>query len=258
MAAAPMLDITRHDQVIELRLARPPVNALNPALIQALHEAIIAAPGQGARAIVLSGSPGVFSAGLDVPALLALDRGGMLGFWRDFNALCGAIGRSPLPIAAAITGHSPAGGAVLALFCDFRVMARGAYRIGLNEVQVGLSVPEVIQFALRRAVGAQRAERMMVAGAMIESGQAERIGMVDELAEPDAVVARAIAWCAQHLALPPEAMAETRRMARADLHEALDRAQRLPVEEFIERWFSDEAQHTLQGMLARLKAKSRG
>jgi enoyl-CoA hydratase/carnithine racemase len=253
-----MLDILRHDRILELRLARPPVNALNPALVQALREAVVAAPGQGARAIVLSGSPGMFSAGLDVPALLALDRDGMLGFWREFNALCGAIGRCPLPIVAAITGHSPAGGAVLALFCDFRVMARGAFKIGLNEVQVGLSVPEVIQFALRRAVGAQRAERLMVAGAMIESDEAARIGMVDELAEPDAVVARALAWCAQHLALPPEALAETRRMARADLHAALDRASSEPVEYFIERWFSEEAQRTLGGMLARLKAKSGG
>jgi 3,2-trans-enoyl-CoA isomerase len=253
-----MLDTTRHDRILQLRLARPPVNALNPPLIQALREAIVAAPGHGARAIVLSGSPGLFSAGLDVPALLALDRAGMLAFWREFNALCGAIGRCPLPIAAAITGHSPAGGAVLALFCDFRVMARGAFKIGLNEVQVGLSVPEVIQFALRRAVGAQRAERLMVAGTMIESEEAARIGMVDELAEPDAVVPRALAWCAQHLALPPEAMAETRRMARADLHEALDRAKSEPVEDFIERWFSEEAQRTLGGMLARLKAKSGG
>lgn len=251
-----MLDAIRHDTILELRLARPPVNALDPSLVAALSSAIQQAPGEGARAIVLSGRQGLFSAGLDVPGLLALDRDGMLAFWRRFNALLGAIGRSPLPIVAAIGGHSPAGGAVLALFCDFRVMAQGAYRIGLNEVQVGLSVPPVIQFALRRLLGAHRAERLMVAGAMIESAEALRIGFVDELAEPDAVVPRAIEWCRSHLALPPEAMAETRRIARADLHAALDAAQGESTEDFIERWFSEETQRTLQALVARLKSKS--
>lgn len=251
-----MLETIRHDAVLELRLARPPANALDPALVRALREAVQAAPAGGARAIVLSGRPGLFSAGLDVPALLALDRAGMRAFWADFNGVMAALGRSPLPVAAAIGGHSPAGGAVLALFCDWRVMARGAYRIGLNEVQVGLSVPAAIQFALRRLLGAHRAERLLVAGAMIESDEAHRIGFVDELADADAVVARAIEWCRAHLALPPEAMAETRRIARADLHAALDDAQRADDGAFLERWFSDETQTTLRALVARLKAKA--
>jgi enoyl-CoA hydratase/carnithine racemase len=250
-----MLESIRHDDVLELRLARPPANALDPALVRSLREAVQRAPATGARAIVLSGRPGLFSAGLDVPALLALDGAAMRAFWGEFNGLMAAIGRSPLPIAAAIGGHSPAGGAVLALFCDWRVMARGPYRIGLNEVQVGLSVPWVIQFALRRLLGAHRAERLLVAGAMIESEEAHRVGFVDELADPEAVVARAIEWCRAHLALPPEAMAETRRLARADLHDALDAAQRTDDEAFLARWFSDETQTTLKALVARLKAK---
>lgn len=251
-----MLDAVRHDTILELRLARPPANALDPALVARLREAVQRAPGEGARAIVLSGRPGLFSAGLDVPALLALDRSGMQAFWQQFNALMGALGRCPVPVAAAIGGHSPAGGAVLALFCDFRVMAQGAYRIGLNEVQVGLSVPPAIQFALRRLLGAHRAERLLVAGAMIESAEALRLGMVDELADAEAVVARAIDWCRGHLALPPEAMAETRRIARADLHAALDAAQGDSTDDFMERWFSDETQRTLQALAARLKSKA--
>ena len=147
-----MFEQTRHGDILELKLARPPVNALNPALVRALRDAIVAAPGSGARAIVLSGNKGLFSAGLDVVELLTLDHAGMKAFWSDFVGLVAAIGRSPIPTVAAIGGHSPAGGAVLAIFCDYRVMARGAYRIGLNEVQVGLTVPEIIQAALRRLV----------------------------------------------------------------------------------------------------------
>src|SRR5687767_8146601 len=120
-----MFETINHGTIRELKLARPPVNALSPDLVKALRTAIQDAPGTGARALVLSGQPGMFSAGLDVPALLALDRAGITAFWDDFFGLIATIGRSPIPIVAAITGHSPAGGAVLSIFCDYRVMARG-------------------------------------------------------------------------------------------------------------------------------------
>jgi enoyl-CoA hydratase/carnithine racemase len=250
-----MLQAQHHDNILELRLDRAPVNALDPTLVAALKDAIAKAPAEGARAIVLSGRAGLFSAGLDVPALLALDRSGMVAFWRDFIGLLAVIGRCPVPTVAAITGHSPAGGAVLSLYCDYRVMARGTYRIGLNEVQVGLAVPATIQFALRRLVGTHRAERLMVAGAMIESEEALRVGFVDELADVDYVVTRALEWCRLHLALPPESMAETRRMARADLHAELDAAEHGLVDAFIDRWYSAESQATLHALVAKLKAK---
>src|SRR6185437_3684442 len=82
--------------------------------------------------------------------------------------------------------HRP-GGAVLALFCDYRVMARGAYRIGLNEVQVGLTVPDCIQAALRRLVGPYRAERLLIQGTMLDADDALAAGMVDELTDVDHV-----------------------------------------------------------------------
>lgn len=249
-----MLESIRHDNVLELKLARPPVNALDPKLVAALREAIAHAPAQGARAIVLSGQPGLYSAGLDVPALLALDRAGMIAFWGEFIGLVRSIARSPVPIVAAITGHSPAGGAVLSIFCDYRIMARGSFKIGLNEVMVGLTVPEPIQVGLRRLVGHYRAERLMVAGAMVESEEAQRIGFVDELADVADVVPRALAWARQLLALPHEAMSSTRRLARADLHAALDRAD--VGEDFADAWFGEEAQSTLRALVAKLKAKT--
>ncbi len=253
-----MLESIAHDDILELRLANPPVNALHPDLIAALREAVVKAPGRGVRALVLSGQPGMFSAGLDVPTLLGLDRDAMSRVWGDFSGLMAALARSPIPSVAAITGHSPAGGAVVSLFCDYRVMARSSsaekpFRIGLNEVQVGLVVPDAIQAALRRLLGAHRAERLMVAGAMISSEEAERIGMVDELAAVEDVVPRALAWCQAHLAAPRQAMEGTRRLARADLAAVFDGQSKAHVEEFLDIWFSEESQTTLKALVARLK-----
>ncbi|MBN8740346.1 MAG: enoyl-CoA hydratase [Lysobacterales bacterium 69-70] len=250
-----MLDLIRHDDIIELQLARPPVNALDAGLIRALREAIEAAPRDGARGLILSGRSGMFSGGLDVPSLLQLDRAGMAQVWRDLFGTCAALARSPIPTVAAITGHSPAGGAVLSIFCDYRIMARGAYRIGLNEVQVGLTVPEPIQRGLRRLVGNYRAERLMVAGAMLDSEQALAVGFVDELVDVDHVTARAQLWLRELLALPPLAMSQTRRIARADLADSFDEATIFNVDAYVDGWFGDESQHVLQALVAKLKSK---
>lgn len=251
-----MLDIIEHSQGIrELKLARPPVNALNPELIAALKQAIQRAPDEGAAALVLSGAPGLFSAGLDIPTLLQLNRDAMRAFWQDFFGVCAALARSPIPIAAAVTGHSPAGGAVLAIFCDYRVMARGDFKIGLNEVQVGLTVPGCIQAALRRLIGTYRAERLLVAGAMLDSNAALATGMVDELTDVDQVVPHAIAWLQPLLQLPRRAMLTTRALARADLAALFADPASLGIEDFLDGWFAPEAQTTLHALVERLRSK---
>lgn len=251
-----MLDIIEHEHGIrELRLARPPVNALEPALVAALKAAIQSASEDRASALILSGSPGLFSAGLDIPALLPLNRDAMRVFWSDFFGVCAVLARSPIPVAAAITGHSPAGGAVLAIFCDYRVMARGEFRIGLNEVQVGLTVPDCIQAALRRLVGPYRAERLLVAGAMLDAHDALAAGLVDELTDVDHVVTRTLAWMEPLLKLPRRAMLATRALARADLARLFDDPDALPVEAFLDGWFAPEAQATLHALVERLRKK---
>jgi enoyl-CoA hydratase/carnithine racemase len=239
--------------VLELALARAPVNALDPDLCSQLADAMRGGIGAGASGIVLSGGPKVFSAGLDVPHLLGLgdDRAAIRDAWAAFFDAVRAIGGSPVPVVAAIAGHAPAGGCVLALCCDYRIMAEGPFRIGLNETQVGLVAPEGIQHLLRRVVGGYRAERMLVAGEMVESARALEIGMVDELAAIDAVGTRALAWLDALLALPRRPMLRTREIARADLVAALQ-PERIQLEHFLDAWMEPDTQAGLRAMLARI------
>lgn len=250
-----MLDRIPHNDILELRLARPPVNALNPELLSALREAIASAPGQGVRGLVISGGPNVFSAGMDVPRLLTLSRSQLEAAWMEFFGVLEVLARSPLPSVAAIGGHSPAGGAVISLFCDYRVMARGPWKIGLNEVQVGLVVPECIQHALKRLVGVYRGERLLVAGAMIDAEHALAAGLVDELTDIDHVPARAIAWLQDLLRLPAKAMHATRMISRTDLVDAISDPRRLDLGRFLDEWYSDDTQSVLTALVAKLKSK---
>ncbi|NLB15072.1 MAG: enoyl-CoA hydratase/isomerase family protein [Gammaproteobacteria bacterium] len=247
-----MLDQINHDGILELRLARPPVNALNLELLTALREAIEAAPDQGVRALLLSGDTGVFTGGLDLPWLLSQGIEAVAATWTAFGNVCRALAASPLLSAAAIGGHSPAGGAVICLYADYRVMARGPYRIGLNEVQVGLFVPEPIQYAFRRVVGTRQAERMLVAGSMIESEEALAVGLVDELAEPEQVPAQALAWLQNMLKLPGNAQRDTRAIARRDLLESIMDPARMELPRFIAAWQSPQTQAVLRYVVANL------
>lgn len=250
-----MLEVIDHDAVRELRMVHPPVNALRKELLCALRDAVVQASGRGARGLIISGLPGYFSAGLDVPHLLSLSRAEVEATFAELLALMRVLGSSSVPVAAAVTGHSPAGGAVIALFCDYRVMALGDYRIGLNEVKVGLPMPPVIHAALARLVGRRLAERMCVGATMVDAEEAARLGLVDETSPPEQVVTRAIQWCRELSALPPRAMSATRATARQDLVELLEATDALVPSGLTEAWYNEETQSTLRALVARLSTK---
>lgn len=251
-----MLDRIDHSEgIVELRLNRPPVNALNPEMVLSLHQAIARETDAGAQALVLSGRAGLFSAGLDVPELLTLDERGMRDFWQSFFGLLEQVARSEIPVTAALTGHSPAGGTVIALFADYRVQAEGEYQLGLNEVQVGLVVPPVIHRALVRLIGPYPAERHLVAGEMIPADAALKLGLVDELAAEEHVVERAVAWTRSLLQLPAHSMRAMRALCRAELGALFDDRDALDIDAFVEVWFDEQTQATLHALVERLKQK---
>ena len=250
-----MILIENHGPIRELRLNRPPVNALTSDLLQRLRQAVEDAPKDGAHALVLSGAPGMFSAGLDLRMLVTLDRPGIDALWKDLYDTLRTIACSTIPVVAAITGHAPAGGTVLALFCDWRVVAQGEWKMGVNEVQVGLALPPVILRALQRLVGAHQAERLSTRGLLLGPEEAAAIGLVDEVIPPEQVIPRAIAWCKEMLSIPPQAMAYTRKQARTGLTELFKRDLGSELEDMRTAWWTDETQSMLKSVVERLTKK---
>jgi 3,2-trans-enoyl-CoA isomerase len=252
-----MLTKISHGDILELRLERPPVNALHHPLVSELRAAVEAAPKSGAKALVLSGVNGMYSAGLDVPWLLELDRAGMQAFWEEFFGMLRSVALSPIPVAAAITGHSPAGGAVIAIFCDTRIAAQGKFKIGLNEVQVGLPVPRVILGGLTRLVGQRQAERLAVRGMLISPDEALACGLVDQVVAPEEVVPKALDWCREMLKMPAHAMHATRKALRADYATLFDSLGSTTRDEMTAVWFGAETQKALKDLVAQLAARKK-
>ena len=250
-----MIDVIEHGEIHELRLNRPPVNALSPELLAAIGDGVARAPSNGAGAVIISGGSGVFSAGLDVPRLLALDRPELAAALDKFFGAIETIVKSPVPVVAAITGHSPAGGAVLALGCDRRVMAEGPFSIGFNEVRIGIPIPEIVASLVRRAVGTRRAEDLCVTGRLLDPAEALSIGLVDEVVDPDQVVEVARSWCERAISVPSSALVETRTRMRSDLVELIELHRERDTRQLSETWFEPELQTAMKLLVARLKGE---
>jgi enoyl-CoA hydratase/carnithine racemase len=229
---------------------RPPVNAFSCEFLTALRGAVEHAAKE-VKAIVLSGSPGRFSAGFDLPLLLGLNRQEITTTWRELYALLGTIAASPVPIIAAMTGHAIAGGAVIAMYCDRRIMASGDYKIGLNEVQVGIPLPPIVLACLKRLVGPRMAEYLAVMGPLLSPQQAVQCGLVDELDEPEHVLSRAVERCQQLVALPEAAML-TRHDARKDLVALFEPTTESEHNSFTASWFTPSTQKNVRAVVERL------
>jgi enoyl-CoA hydratase/carnithine racemase len=247
-----------HGDVRELRMNRPPVNAFTGEFLGQLRAAIERATQEEMKGIVLSGLSGRFSAGFDLPFLLSLDRTEIAKTWQELYGLIRTIAASPIPIVAAMTGHAIAGGTVIAMFCDRRVMAAGDYKIGLNEVQVRIHLPPIVLGCLKRLVGSRVAEYLAVMGPLLSPEKALEFGLVDELHEPDSVVNRAVEWCQRVVALPEAAMS-TRHDARADLVAPFDNALQPEQDSFTTSWFSPSTQKHVRAAVERLgKSAAKG
>jgi enoyl-CoA hydratase/carnithine racemase len=248
-----MINRLVHGEIHELRLERPPVNALSPGLLRLLAEEVRCSPERGARAVVLSGGEGIFSGGLDVPVLIELDRDGFAEALEHFFDAIEALAASKIPVAAAITGHSPAGGAVLALCCDWRVMAEGDFTIGLNEVRIGIPIPDLVADLAIRAAGARVGERLCVSGRLLSPEEALAVGFVDALAPAAEVVSAALGWCEQTIEVPEHALLGTRSVLRRDLVEKIRGHRKDDARRLTELWFQPELRGAMQKLVARLK-----
>jgi len=246
-----MLDIIAHGDVAELSLNRPPANALNHELLRTLLSGIEQVLNDGARGLILSGQQGMFSAGIDVPQLLGMERPAIHEFWSLLFESSKALLTSPVPVVAAVAGHSPAGGAVLAAHCDYRIAVDGPYKTGFNEVQVGLPLSANILMLFEELVGPRIARQLAMLGKMMTMREAFEIGFVDELLAADQLMPRVLAYLRTLLALPPTAMNRTRLAGKANLIRSIQSA--TDVDQITDSWFSTETQAAMQALVESLK-----
>lgn len=188
--------------VAVIRFDRPPANAIDLAVtaeFEALLGALEAAP---PKALVLTGSGGTFSAGLDLKAVPAYGPDQRRELVLSINRMVRRLYGFPRPVAAAVNGHAMAGGLVLALSCDLRIAAAGPSRIALSEVSVGIPFPLGPLLVVGDAVAGATRRDLALFGKVYDPPAALAAGLVDEIVATDAVLPRAVEHAAALAALP--------------------------------------------------------
>jgi enoyl-CoA hydratase len=235
-----MIEIEDRGAVTILRLARGKGNALNVELTTALVEALDRLEHSPARAGILTGQGNVFGAGVD---LMALVEGGP-DYVRRFLSLLGrAIERLamfPKPLVAAVNGHAIAGGAILMLACDQRLLARDTSRVGLTEVRVGVVFPAWALEVARFATPPQHFATLIGTGRTWPPEEALARGLVDELVEPDRLLERACEVAEELAAIAPATFRTTKQAVRRPLIEAAQRQAVLTDAAVLEHWCAPE------------------
>lgn len=167
-------------------------------------------------AVVLVGRPGMFSAGLNMKVMAALDDAGIAALLQRFGTTMLRVWLEPRPVVAAVTGHAIAGGTILAMTADHAVAADGDFRWGLTETTINFPMPRWIIAIARGNVRADRLDDLILPGRMVAPAEAVECGFADALAPADEVVAAATARARELAELPRATYATTKARLRGD------------------------------------------
>jgi len=236
------------DGVAIIRLANGKSNTINAQLITDLSARLdhLNLDREVNALVLASADPKFFSIGFDIPNLFDLSKAGFLDYYQKFNQFCLQLYTSPKPTVAAITGHAIAGGCILTLCCDYRIIRDSRALMGLNEIKLGVPVPYAAGQILGQIVGARIGRDIVESGEFSSPEESLEMGLVDQVLSLEEVLPAAVNKAASLAADSPDAYA----LIKANRVEAVAAQirKRLPEKErvFVERWYAPETREKLR------------
>ena len=204
-----------------LRIDDGKANALDPVVIGALQDALQRAEKEAA-AVVLTGRPGRFSAGFDLGVFKTEGPDAARGMVTAGAELAVQIARHPTPVVIGCTGHALAMGAVLLLAADLRVGAAGDFKIGFNEVAIGMATPVFLMEFARERLSKRHLHRATVQAEIYSPGAAVDAGFLDRVVDADDLFACALEQAKRLAQLPRGPFARTRKLLREETLERIE------------------------------------
>ncbi len=248
-----MIKTKQHDEIVEVKLSRGIINAIDHHLLKQLSEALESIRSNSdIRGLVLSSSnEKFFSIGFDIPYLYDLPETEFASFFHSFNQLCLELYTLPKPTIAALTGHATAGGCILALCCDQRIIAEGRKLIGLNEIKLGVPVPFVAECILRQIVNGHVVREIVEEGGFYSPDEALSIGLVDDSRPPERVLSTAIEQVKHLAANSDSAFTAIKHSRTVEVEEKIRAKLKEREQIFIENWFSPVARQLLKEAISK-------
>jgi Delta3-Delta2-enoyl-CoA isomerase len=240
-----------------VRLGKARGNAIDAALVEDLLKMTAeAAADDGLAGLMLaSAHPKLFSPGLDLVSLIEYDRAGMRHFMGRFAELLWALYGLRRPMVAAVNGPAVAGGCILALTADYRVLKRGA-AIGLNEVKVGVPLPWSVVLLLRATVSPATTSRVALLGRNFADDEAVAAGLADEVVADDAFEQTCLARLTEFVEKDRHALSVTKSYLRAGVLAEMRAREGAEMDAWLDGWFSEATRARMQETVASLTKKS--
>lgn len=221
-------------------------NALDLPLMAAVRDAIADLKRSGSPPLMLASShPTVFCPGWDLKLLANADREQVRATLELFNELILEVFSYPGPTAAAITGHAVAGGCLLALACDLRVMASGRARLGFAELNLGVPVPAPSLLMVRARVGPMAIDEAVLRGEGCAAERARELGLVHRAEPVERVVVTLDRELSRIASKPTRAYAATKEMIFSDVWRAMAGDLGMENDAFLDCWFSEPTQQRI-------------
>lgn len=244
--------VSKREGIAEVALRRGKVNAIHEAMVRELRECLEQlADDPETRGVTLTGRGPFFCFGFDIPEFLKYPKPAFLEFLVAFTDLYRSLFVFPKPVVAALNGHAVAGGCMLALACDVRIMVTGKARISLNEIGFGSTLFAGSVRMLRFAVGERNAQAIACGGAMYSAEEAERLGLVDRVSAPEALAEDAAEATRRLAAKHGPAFRSIKALLRAPVAAEMAEEERSSLLEFVDIWYSPETWKNLQAITIR-------
>lgn len=232
-----------------IRLARPPVNAINAQVTAELAEATgEAAERADVRAVILYGGEKTFCGGADVKEMSARSYVDMRAFGTRLQTTVAAVAALPKPTIAAITGYALGGGLELALAADRRV-AGDNVKVGQPEILLGIIPGAGGTQRLARLIGPSKAKDLVFTGRFAKAEEALSLGIVDQLVAPDDVYSTALAWATQFANGPAVALANAKAAIDGGLDGDLASGLALETHLFTALWATEDQKNGMRSFV---------
>jgi len=248
----------RQGPLAVLRLDKARGNAIDEALVDELLRACAETEADdGVRGVLLaSANPKLFCPGLDLVSLVEFDRPRLERFMHAFGRMLVSLFGLRKPMVAAVSGHAVAGGCIVALTADWRVLRRGGVSIGLNEVKVGVPLPLSVSALLRATVPPGSLSRVALLGRNFADEDALSAGLADELADGEGFEGACLARLQEFAEKDAYSLAVTKTYLRAEALQQMKAEDPAAIAEWLDGWFSPATQDRIRAIAASLTRKS--
>lgn len=247
------LQLTVKDQLAVITLDRGRANPINTEMLTELVAAVKEIEADDSiKGMVIAGKEGFFSTGIDLMEVYSYDQEQIKNFWEQFLSMQAVLSAFKKPFVTAITGHSPAGGCIIALCSDYRVMATGRYIIGLNEVPVGIIVPDAVFHLYAFWLGSRKAYQYLLEGKLLNVDEALQEGLIDEVCAPEEVIAAAEKKVRFYMAFNPVTWSQSKSNLRKELLGHLQKDNTAALDKMLQQWWAPETRATLQKVIDKL------